>query len=70
MPNKMALVHYDKCDPEKCDGGLCAAALACSHKLLRQEAPHQISMPNPSLCQGCGDCFRACPLKAIEIVTM
>ena len=38
MPNKMALVDYKKCHPEKCDSGVCAAVLACSHKLLKQEA--------------------------------
>ena len=61
MPSKMALVHYDKCRPESCDGGICAAALACPHKLLKQEAACQIPMPDPFLCRGCGDCVRACP---------
>jgi len=70
MPTKMALVQYNRCDPEKCDGGICAAALACPHKLLKQEAPYQIPMPDPSICRACGDCVRACPLKAIQIVTM
>ena len=67
MPGKMALVDYKKCHPGKCDSGICKAALACSHKLLKQEAPYEIPMMDPSLCQGCGDCVRACPLKAIEI---
>jgi len=67
MPGKMALLHYDKCHPESCDSGICAAALACPHKLLKQEKAYQIPMPDPSLCQGCGDCVRACPGKAIEI---
>jgi len=71
MPSKMALVDYKKCHPEKCDSGVCAAVLACSHKLLKQiEGPYEMPMTHPSLCQGCGDCVRACPLKAIEIVTM
>ena len=70
MPSKMALVDYKKCHPEKCDSGVCAAVLACSHKLLKQEAPYEIPMMDPSVCQGCGDCVRACPLKAIEIVRM
>jgi translation initiation factor RLI1 len=70
MPGKMALVNYNKCRPEKCDSGTCAAALACSHKLLKQEAPYEIPMTDPSVCQGCGDCVRACPLKAIKIVRM
>ena len=70
MPNKVALVVFDKCHPEKCDKGICVATLACSHNLLKQEAPYDIPMPNPSICQGCGDCVRACPLKAIQIVRM
>ena len=70
MPGKMALVDYNKCYPEKCDRGVCAAVLVCPHKLLKQEAPYEIPMPDPSLCRGCGDCVRACPLKAIQIVTM
>ena len=67
MPSKMALVDYNKCRPEKCDRGICSEALACSHKLLKQEAPYRIPMPDPSLCRGCGDCVRACPVKAIQI---
>ena len=68
MPGKMALVHFDRCHPEKCRGGVCAAAQACPHKLLKQEAPLQTPMPDPSICRGCGDCARACPQKAIEVV--
>jgi ferredoxin len=34
------------------------------------EAPYEIPMTDPFICQGCGDCGRACPLKAIEIVRM
>ena len=67
MPKKMALVDYGKCHPEHCDSGICAAALSCPHKLLQQEAPYEAPMPNPSLCQGCGKCALACPLKAIQL---
>ena len=70
MPAKKALVNYTKCRPEKCENSICTAALVCPHKLLRQEAPGEIPMPDPSVCRGCGDCVRACPLKAIEIVRM
>ena len=56
----------EKGEPEKCDGGICVAALACSHKLLKQEFPYEIPMTEPFPCQGCGDCVRACPLKAIS----
>ena len=65
MSSKMTLVDYKKRHPEKCDSGICTAALACSHKLLKQEAP-----TDPSLCQGCGDYVQTCPLKALQIVRM
>lgn len=70
MPNKIALIVFDKCKPEKCEKGICAAAQACQRKLLQQEAPYEIPVPNPSLCRGCSDCVRACPQKAIIITTV
>lgn len=42
MPQKMVVVNYNKCRPEYCDNGICAAALVCPHKLLKQEAPYEI----------------------------
>ncbi len=70
MPSKKALIVFDRCHPEQRDKGICLAAAACPRKLLKQEAPHEIPMPDPSICQGCGDCARACPLKAVQIVRM
>ena len=67
MPGKMALVDYNRCQAALCDG--CPAAAACPRKLLVQEAPHEPPMTNPALCKGCGDCVRACPMKAIVIST-
>ncbi|MFC1988480.1 4Fe-4S binding protein [Chloroflexota bacterium] len=67
MPGKLALVNFNKCDPEKCKNGICSAALACERGLLKQEAPYDTPMTNPSLCRACGDCVRACPMKAIQI---
>lgn len=68
MMGKLALVDYGKCDPGRCEGGVCTAALACPRKLLIQEAPDEAPMADPSLCRGCGDCARSCPLRAIEVV--
>ncbi len=70
MPSKMALVDYNKCQPSQCDSGKCAAALACSRRLLTQEALYEPPMTDPSVCRGCGDCVRACPAKAIVIGQM
>ena len=70
MASKVDLILYDRCQPEKCNGGVCAAAAACPHKLLRQEVPHEAPVPHPSMCRACGDCVRACPSKAVQIVAM
>lgn len=69
MPGKTALVDYTKCDPYRCDCGTCAAALACSRRLLTQDAAYETPMGDSSPCKGCGDCVLACPLRAIEIVS-
>lgn len=70
MPSKMALVDFNKCRPDQCNSGVCWAIRACPRKLLKQEACYEAPMPNPSLCRGCGDCVRACPLRAIVVVTI
>lgn len=67
MAGKLALVDYNKCRPGDCEDGICLAARACERKLLIQEASYEAPMPNPSLCRGCSDCVRACPLKAVQI---
>jgi translation initiation factor RLI1 len=68
MPKQMVMVDYRKCQPENCEEGICLAALACPHKILKQEAPYEMPDPNPSMCVGCGVCAQACPLKAIRVV--
>jgi translation initiation factor RLI1 len=65
--SKMALVIYDKCRPQQCEQGKCAAAAACERRLITQEAPHEIPMTNPAICRGCGDCVRACPAGAVQM---
>jgi len=70
MPEKVALVDFGKCYPEKCGEGTCAAVLACPRKLVKQEAPYEIPMFHPSTCKGCSECVTACLLKAVQIVRM
>ena len=70
MPKKMALVDFAKCRPEECQDGLCPAAQACTRRLMKQEQPGEAPMTDPALCRGCADCARACPRKAIRIVSI
>jgi len=70
MPGKVALVAWDKCRVKECADGICIAARACTRRLLNQEAPYETPLPHPNLCRGCGDCMRACPHGAIQIVAM
>ena len=69
MTKKMALLDFEKCRPDGCDGGICAAAQACPSRLMKQEAPYETPMPEPFACRACGDCVRACPQKAIRIIS-
>jgi translation initiation factor RLI1 len=67
MAGDVASVDYTKCLPESCDSGICAASLACSHKILMQLEPYEMPMMNPIDCLGCGDCAQACTLNAISV---
>ena len=67
MMRKMAMVDYNRCNPKECDKGICAAAQACELKLLQQDTPYEMPMADPFSCRACGDCQRACPLKAIKL---
>jgi translation initiation factor RLI1 len=65
MGRKIALVDYNRCLPQQC--GACVAAAACERKLMVQESVNSPPMTDPGICRGCGDCVRACPLKAVSI---
>ena len=61
-------MDYERCDPESCEDGICAAAKVCEKKVLRQEAPGEMPDIYPSLCLGCIDCIVACPRDAIRLM--
>jgi translation initiation factor RLI1 len=70
MHSKVALVNFNKCQPDKCEGGICKAAQACRYKLVKQEKLYEMPITDPFICRGCGECVNACPFKAIEISKM
>ena len=34
MVGRIALLDFEKCRPESCEGGICAASLACPQKAI------------------------------------
>jgi len=68
MPNTMVSLDYRKCKPSNCTSGLCAAASACTLKLIAQEEKYDRPIANPTLCRGCAKCVAACPLQAISLI--
>ncbi len=69
MAKKVAVVDYNMCDPERCDNGVCIAALECEHGSLVQDGAYETPEVNPAKwCHGCAKCSTACPLKAIRMV--
>ena len=61
-------VNYERCHPERCDGGDCLAVLECPAKLWKQEGSHDLPYVVPGFCQECGRCVESCPLKAIRML--
>jgi len=68
MPKPKAMIDYSRCHPEKCDAGICVAAVECNFKVLKQDAPREEPYTLQDFCIGCGKCCVACPFKAIKIV--
>ena len=64
-----AVVDYSVCKPDKCDPekGRCAAAKACTHKVMKQiDGAFEPPIVFQDMCMGCWDCIEACPLEAVQ----
>jgi ferredoxin len=68
QPKLKVAVDCQKCHPEKCSKGVCAAVLECPAKLWKQESPYDVPYPIPGFCQECGTCVDSCLLKAIRML--
>lgn len=67
-PKLKVTVDYEKCHPERCDKGVCAAVSECPAKLWKQEEPYDLPYPIPGFCQDCSTCVESCPMKAIRML--
>lgn len=65
---RIAIVDYRKCFPGKCSDGICVASQTCKRKVLIQEEPYEVPVSGALSCRACGDCMRACPMDAIQII--
>jgi Fe-S-cluster-containing hydrogenase component 2 len=61
-------IDYEKCNPRRCEKGICAALPACPTKLIKQIEPYDYPFPTDGFCQECGKCLDACLLKAIRML--
>lgn len=65
-----AMLDYAACNPRECDPeqGVCAAASACTHKVVKQiDGAFEPPAIFQDMCLACWDCIEACPLDAVMI---
>ena len=62
-----ALLDVGRCQPQRCDKGVCLARKKCPVKALWQEEPYAVPFLSAGLCNGCSKCVAACSLRAIHL---
>ena len=67
-PKVKITIDYKRCDPKRCDQGVCVAFLDCPTKLIRQIELYDYPYPVAGFCQECGKCSEACLLRAISML--
>jgi len=69
MPKTEVAIDYTRCDPQKCENGICIAALECEYGSLVQPEAYEMPELNPARwCRGCAKCALVCPQKAIKMM--
>ncbi len=66
MPKAIAVIQWDRCQPQACGDGNCNARPSCKKKVIKQDKPGEppyILGP----CVGCGECVEFCPMGAIKM---
>lgn len=61
-------IDYERCNPKRCEKGICIAVLECPNKLWKQLEAYEFPYPIQGFCQECGKCGDVCPLKAIKML--
>jgi Fe-S-cluster-containing hydrogenase component 2 len=61
-------IDYRKCNPKRCEKGICKAISVCPNKLIKQIGPFDFPYPIDGFCKECGKCQDACLLEAIHLM--
>lgn len=63
-----AMLNPDKCQPDQCADGVCAARKDCPTKAIFQEEPLDMPAIDTFRCRGCSKCLTECPMRAFYLI--
>lgn len=61
-------IGYKRCNPNRCEKGICLVVAICPAKLWRQLRPYDYPYPVQGFCKECKKCVESCPLGAIRML--